>query len=280
MDSHRTSASHMADDKASEKLDHESPRTPTSHDGLPQSRLSSDQGRDLEKNQLPGQSSQQARGGATGEKDPAFKVDFDENDPTNPRLFSSTKKALVTLLLGFMALTGSLGSSIISPAAPQLSQYLGVSSEVTVFTVSLFILGFAFGPQMWAPISEVYGRKWSMLPAMFCLGAWSIGTAVSKNAASVFITRFFGGVFGAASVSNVSAALGDMYEPKARGIAVTFYAVMVVGGPTLGPVIGSSLTVTLGWRWTEYIEAIFTFFMVRFQNHNAWDIANLDSSSF
>lgn len=49
--------------------------------------------------------------------------------------------------------------------------------------------------------------------------------------------------------------------PSARGTAVTLYAVAVVGGPTLGPVIGSALLVNphLGWRWTEYIEAIIVF---------------------
>ena len=87
---------------------------------------------------------------------------------------------------------------------------------------------------MWAPISEVYGRKISILPAVFVLGLFSIGTATSNNAASVFITRFFAGVFGSAPISNVAAALGDIYEPKARGTAVTFYAVAVCGGPTIG----------------------------------------------
>lgn len=35
----------------------------------------------------------------------------------------------------------------------------------------------------------------------------------------------------------------------------------MVGGPTLGPVIGAALTVNphLGWRWTEYVEAIWVF---------------------
>lgn len=100
-----------------------------------------------------------------------------------------------------------------------------------------------------------------MLPAVFALGCFSIGTAVAKNAATIFITRFLAGLFGSAPVSNVSAALGDIWEPKARGIAVTFYAVAVVGGPTLGPIIGASLVVSpgLGWRWTEYLEAIFVF---------------------
>lgn len=128
-----------------------------------------------------------------------------------------------------------------------------------------------FRPLLWAPVSEVYGRKVSMLPPLVVLALFSIGTAVSKSAAAIFITRFFGGVFGSAPVSNVSAALGDMYEPKARGIAVTFYAVCVVGGPTLGPTIAAAMVVNphMGWRWTEYLTAIwvitvtiFTFFFM------------------
>jgi MFS family permease len=125
-------------------------------------------------------------------------------------------------------------------------------------------VGFAFGPLCWAPISEIWGRKLSMLPAMFCLGLFSIATAVGKNAETIFISRFFGGLFGSAPVSNVSAAIGDLWHPRVRGTAITFYAIAVVGGPTLGPIIGSALLVNphLGWRWTEYIEAIWTFTIV------------------
>ncbi len=64
-----------------------------------------------------------------------------------------------------------------------------------------------------------------MLPAMFVLGLFSIATAVAKNTETIFITRFFAGLFGSAPVSNVAAALGDIWEPKGRGIATTFYAI-------------------------------------------------------
>ncbi|KAK5138500.1 hypothetical protein LTR08_000086 [Meristemomyces frigidus] len=191
-----------------------------------------------------------------------FLVTWDANEAANPRNFSRAHKAFLTFQLGMLALSASLGSSIIAPAEPRIAARFGVSEELTVLTVSLYVLGFAFGPLLWAPVSEVYGRKVSMLPPLFCLALFSIGTATSTTVAAVFVTRFFGGVFGSAPVSNVSAALGDLYEPKARGIAVTLYAVCVVGGPTIGPIIGSALTVNphLGWRWTEYIEAIFVFF--------------------
>ena len=165
----------------------------------------------------------------------SYLVDWEPNDKANPRNWSTSYKSWITFQLGMLALSASLGSSIISPAEDAIMAYTHISSEVAVLPISFYILGFAFGPLLWAPISEVWGRKLSMEPAMFCLGLFSIGTATSTSAASIFITRFFGGVFGSAPVSNVSAALGDMWAPKARGTAVTFYAVAVVGGPTLGP---------------------------------------------
>jgi len=194
------------------------------------------------------------------EKQPSrIKVEWDKDDPLNPQNWKVSYKCFVTLQLGFLALAPSFGSSVISPANQVIARYLGVSEEATVLNISLYVLGFAVGPLLWAPISEVWGRKISILPGIFCLGLFSIGTAVSKNAASIFITRFFGGVFGSASVSNVSAALGDIWSREARGTAVSFYAIMVVGGPTLAPVAGAALTVKYSWRWTEYVEAIFAF---------------------
>lgn len=97
-----------------------------------------------------------------------------------------------------------------------------------------------------------------MLPAMFCLALFSLGTATSRNAQSIFINRFFGGLFGSAAVSNVNPALGDIWSREARGVAVCLYGVAVVGGPMLGPTLGAAILVNphMGWRWTEYTTAI------------------------
>lgn len=103
---------------------------------------------------------------------------------------------------------------------------------------------------IWAPISEVYGRRMGMLPAIFILGLFSIGTATSRNPTSIFLTRFFGGIFASAPISNVPAALGDIYGPETRANAMTFVSICITGGPTIGPIVGSALTISphLGWR--------------------------------
>ncbi|OBT82779.1 hypothetical protein VE02_09281 [Pseudogymnoascus sp. 03VT05] len=188
-------------------------------------------------------------------------VEWDLDDPENPRNWSNQYKYWITFQLGMLALAASIGSSITAPAGNAIATYTNISNEVSVLSISLYILGFAFGPLCWAPVSEIWGRRWGMLPAMCCLGVFSIGTAISKTSASILVTRFFAGVFGSAPVSNVSAALGDIWAPQARGNAVVLYSIAVTGGPTLGPIIGAALVVNsrLGWRWTEYIEAIWAF---------------------
>lgn len=114
-------------------------------------------------------------------------------------------------MLSFVA---TLGSSIIASAQNYISVMTGISQEVAVLSISFYILGFVFGPLLWAPMSEAWGRRLGVLHATFCLGLFSIGTAISQNAASIFITRFFGGLFGSAPLSSVSAMLGDIWEPK------------------------------------------------------------------
>ncbi|KAK8022974.1 hypothetical protein PG991_006855 [Apiospora marii] len=174
-----------------------------------------------------------------GEKDnnnnnSAYIVRFEDGDPENPKNWNKYYKAFITVQLGLLAMTGSMAASIVAPAEPIVSMEFGISREVAVLMVALFILGYAFGPVLWAPVSEVYGRRWSMLPAVFVMICFSIGTGFSHSPTAIFITRFIGGVFGSAPISNVSAALGDIYTPRNRG-----------------------------WRWpftlwTEYMEAIIT----------------------
>ncbi|CAG7981698.1 unnamed protein product [Penicillium salamii] len=191
-------------------------------------------------------------------------VTFDAGEKSNPQNFHPAYKIWITTQMSLLALSGALGSSILSSANAKIAEYAGVDMEVTSLTVALFVLGgWAFGPLLWAPISEVYGRRVGMLPPFLVMGCFTIGTAVSRNAASILLTRFVGGIFASAPISNVPAALGDMWSPEARGIAMAFVSICISGGPTLGPIIGAAVVMRpgMGWRWTAYIEAIIVFFL-------------------
>ncbi len=72
-------------------------------------------------------------------KDPNL-VDWDGDlDPANPRNWGTGYKSWITFQLGMLALAASLGSSIIAPGENAIAAYVGVSREVTVLAISLYM---------------------------------------------------------------------------------------------------------------------------------------------
>jgi MFS family permease len=86
---------------------------------------------------------------------------------------------------------------------------------------------------------------------------FTFATGASKDIQSILVTRFFSGFFGSAPITNTGGVLGDLFAPAQRGRALVLYALAVVGGPTLGPLVGSALVEGgLSWRWTEFLTGI------------------------
>ena len=76
----------------------------------------------------------------------AFLVRFELGEPENPMNFNPYFKAWLTLALGLLALVGSIGASIIAPAELVISNTMGVSQEVSVLALALFVLGMLHAP--------------------------------------------------------------------------------------------------------------------------------------
>lgn len=74
------------------------------------------------------------------EGDP-FLAKWEPDDKANPKNWTTAYRSWCTFQLGMLALSASLGSSIISPAEADIAAYTGISSEVAVLVISLYILG-------------------------------------------------------------------------------------------------------------------------------------------
>lgn len=91
-------------------------------------------------------------------------VDFDgQEDPYNPQNWPFGKKVVTTLLWALTTCWIVFASAIYSAGIGQIIQQFHVNSETAASGVSLMMFGFGLGPMIWAPLSEVYGRKWSAL---------------------------------------------------------------------------------------------------------------------
>ncbi|KAL8793481.1 MAG: hypothetical protein Q9195_003964 [Heterodermia aff. obscurata] len=143
-----------------------------------------------------------------------YVVEFDgPDDPLHPQNWPMKRKVFLSVILGYTTLVSAFASSLFSAATAQVAFVFGVSTEVGLLGLSLYVLGFATGPILWAPLSELRGRKLPLLVAMFGFTIFQIAVAVGKDLQTVLICRFFGGVFGSCPLAVVAAIFSDETYP-------------------------------------------------------------------
>jgi multidrug resistance protein len=193
-----------------------------------------------------------------GTKDDPYLVEFIPNDPRNPMNWPDWKKWFITMSVAFATLAVAFVSTAYSGAIKQVIQEFGASQEVATLGISLFVLGFAVGPLLWAPMSELYGRQALFIGTYAVLTAFNAGAAGSQNIESLVIMRFLAGTFGASPLTNAGGVIADMFPANQRGLGLSVFAAAPFLGPVIGPVVGGFVGETEGWRWVEGIMAIFT----------------------
>lgn len=128
-----------------------------------------------------------------------------------------------------------LVSSMLAPSVEQVMSDFHTTSEFfATFVVSIFVLGFACGPLVLAPLSELYGRVviYNVTNVLFVLGTIMCG--VSQSPAMLLVFRFVSGFVGVATITIGSGTIADIMPRERRGRAVSIWAV----GTILGPIVG------------------------------------------
>ncbi|CAH2353575.1 polyamine transporter 1 [[Candida] railenensis] len=188
-----------------------------------------------------------------------YSVTFDgPNDPDHPHNWPLKTKVLICFCVGIIALGSTVGSAIFAEASADLERIYHVGREVATLGTSFYVFGFASGPVIWGPLSELYGRFTVMIPACFVFTCFSFACATAKDIQTILICRFFTGFFGAAPMVAAPAALADLFNAGSRGQAMALFASVLFGGPMLGPIFGGFIVKNphLGWRWCEYFTGI------------------------
>ncbi|PHH91594.1 hypothetical protein CDD83_11063 [Cordyceps sp. RAO-2017] len=191
----------------------------------------------------------------------AYRVHFEsESDPDHPQNWLLSTKLGISSILVLNTLAATFSSAVFSPAQSYIGEEFGKGTQVLTLGTSLFVVGYALGPIVFAPLSELYGRRPPVIVAAVAFGIFNIGSAVAKDYQTLMICRFFAGVFGSCPVTVVAAVFADIFSHKWRGLAILMFSASTICGPLTGPLIGGFIAKShLGWRWTSYLPAIVGF---------------------
>ncbi|KAI1375839.1 major facilitator superfamily domain-containing protein [Hypoxylon crocopeplum] len=180
-----------------------------------------------------------------------------DDDPENPQNWSRLKKTINIGIVFSLASITPLSSSTIGPGIPLIAEDYGETREPVIsLVVSIFVLGFAFGPLLLAPLSELYGRRLIYNVSNVVHLGFTIGCALAPNIASLIVFRFIAGCFGAAPMNVAGGSIADQIPLSKRGTVMTGLFASIFLGPVIGPAIGGFIAQGAGWRWVFWLVAI------------------------
>jgi multidrug resistance protein len=130
------------------------------------------------------------------------------------------------------------------------------SDVYAVFVLSVYVLGYAFGPLLIAPLSELHGRVIVFHTCNTLFVIFIVACAVSNSLGMLTGFRFLAGLAGSCPITLGPATIGDITKPERRGIMVAIMSLGPLMGPAIGPVIGGFLAEAKGWRWIYWLIVI------------------------
>ncbi len=109
---------------------------------------------------------------------------------------------------------------------------------------------------VFAPLSEVLGRRVIYATTLFAAVIFIIPCAVSKNIETLLICRAIDGIAFSAPMTLVGGTLADLWRTEERGVPMAAFSAAPFIGPAIGPLVGGFLSDAAGWRWLYWIQLI------------------------
>ncbi|KAK4224468.1 major facilitator superfamily domain-containing protein [Podospora fimiseda] len=188
-------------------------------------------------------------------------VEFDPaGDGENPLDWPTPFKWTIVSLLVMTAFTVTMACMSVVPLANEIVHDLSPpdsssSKSASVLLVTIWELGEAAGPLLIAPLSEMYGRYPVMNACNILFIAATIFAATSNSVSQFVLARMLTGLVVAVNVLN-PAIVGDLFISEQRGSAVSLIFLAPLLGGALGPLIGSAVAQTYGWRTSVWMCAM------------------------
>ena len=178
-------------------------------------------------------------------------------DTSNPKNWSHRKKWTATVVVSTYTLVSMISSAIPAPALENMGKELHVSDPLILsLWLSVFVLGYAFGPFLIGPLSEIFGRVAVLqLSNLFYL-CFNTAAGFSETSAQMIAFRFLSGLGGSAPFTIGGGILADCWTADERGKSISIYTMAPLLGPVIGPIVGGFITQHSTWRWVFWSVSI------------------------
>lgn len=156
--------------------------------------------------------------------------------------------APILVLVTAMLMMQPLSTDLYLASLPSLASVFNVPVSTVQLTLSLFVIGFGSAQLLVGPLSDRFGRRPVLLIGLGLYVAASALCALSQSIELLIAARFLQALGCCAAVMIARAIVRDAYAPEHSARVIARASTWISLAPIIGPILGSWLQVTFGWR--------------------------------
>ena len=161
---------------------------------------------------------------------------------------------IVAVAVMFATFMEVLDTTVVNVSLPHIAGSLSASIDEAAWALTSYLVANAIILPMTGWIANYFGRKRTLLAAVFGFTAASFLCGLATSLPMLIFFRVVQGATGGALQPLSQAVMLEAFPPQDRGKAMAFWGLGIVVAPMLGPVIGGYLTDNFSWRWVFYIN--------------------------
>ncbi len=173
--------------------------------------------------------------------------------PATPGSFSHQQ--IIRVISGIMLciLLAALDQTVVIPAVPTIAAQLNAFGHLS-WIVSAYLLTSTAATPIYGKLSDMYGRRMLLLPALALFIGASVLCALARSLPQLIVFRGLQGLGGAGLMAMSQAAIADVVSPRERGRYQGYMAGMWGVASVGGPVVGGWFTDHLSWTFVFWIN--------------------------
>ena len=166
--------------------------------------------------------------------------------------------APILVLITAMLMMQPLSTDLYLASLPSLGNEFMAPVATVQLTLSLFVMGFGSAQLIVGPLSDRFGRRPILLAGLTIYLVASAACGLAASIQLLIIARFVQALGCCSAVMIARAIVRDAYAPEYSARVIARASTWISVAPILGPILGSFMQVTFGWRAAFVVLGLFS----------------------